>query len=202
MVWGGGVIDHSGKDRRRARQARARARDQHGAVAVEFALVLPLLVALLLGVTTTGLSYTRAIGVSNAVREGARFGATADSTAVSWANDTINRVRATELDFGTTSPPATGICVQLWRKTGAGTGVQLAGACDAGAVSPAPTLATLNQPQYAVPSSVPDNACVVRVLAGRNFTINIALVPAWTRVSAAYSMARYERSDKVPACVT
>lgn len=171
-------------------------------MAVEFALVLPLLVMLLLGVTTTGLSYSRAIGVTNAVREGARFGATADSMAASWANDAVNRVRATEFDFGTTSPPATGVCVQLWRKTGAGTGIQLAGGCDAGAVTPAPTLASLDLPQYAVPNTVPDGACVVRVLAARNFTINIAVVPAWTGVNAAYSMARYERSDKVPACVT
>ena len=54
--------------------------DERGAVAVEFALVLPLLVMLLLGIATTGLSYTHAIGVTNAVREGARFGATADAT--------------------------------------------------------------------------------------------------------------------------
>ena len=48
---------------------RTRSRLETGAVAVEFALVLPLLVILLLGITTSGLSYTHAIGGSIAAAE-------------------------------------------------------------------------------------------------------------------------------------
>ena len=47
-----------------------------GAGLVEFALILPLLMALILGIFTGGLAYNRKISITNAVREGARFGAT------------------------------------------------------------------------------------------------------------------------------
>ena len=51
-----------------------RVRDESGAVAVEFALILPILVMLLLGVTTTGLVYSDHLAITNAAREGGRFG--------------------------------------------------------------------------------------------------------------------------------
>jgi Flp pilus assembly protein TadG len=43
---------------------------------VEFVLVLPVLFALLLGITTGGQAYATKIAVVGAIREGARFGAT------------------------------------------------------------------------------------------------------------------------------
>ena len=46
-------------------------------MAVEFALIFPLLAMLMMGIVTGGLSYSNALGVQNAVREGARYGATA-----------------------------------------------------------------------------------------------------------------------------
>lgn len=42
---------------------------------VEFALVLPILIAFLLGVVTAGISYNRNISLNNAARESARYGA-------------------------------------------------------------------------------------------------------------------------------
>ncbi len=175
----------------RGRKRRGSARPEGGAVAVELAMVLPILIMLMLGITTAGLSYSQAIGVTNAVREGGRFGATTDGLAVSWSSDVITRVRATQFD----DPGAeTGVCAQLWRK---GYG-QLAGSCSAGSVSglSVPTNATQAP---AVPASVPTGACVVRIIAGRNFTINIGLA-SWTRVTRSDSVSRYEREDAVPAC--
>lgn len=175
----------------RGRNHRGSARAESGAVAVELAMVLPILIMLMLGITTAGLSYSQAIGVTNAVREGGRFGATTDGLAVSWSNDVIGRVRATQFD----DPGAeTGVCVQLWRK---GYG-QLAGGCDSGSVSGLSLPTTATQAP-AVPASVPTGACVVRIIAGRNFTINIGLA-SWTRVTRSDSVARYEREDAVPAC--
>jgi Flp pilus assembly protein TadG len=46
---------------------------QEGASAVEFALVLPLLVLFLFGTTTFGLAFARAQGMEAAAREGARL---------------------------------------------------------------------------------------------------------------------------------
>jgi Flp pilus assembly protein TadG len=47
-------------------------RTEDGAVAVEFALLLPLLVALLLGIMEFGLLYNAQITLTNAAREGVR----------------------------------------------------------------------------------------------------------------------------------
>ena len=169
-------------------------RTECGAVAVEFALVLPVLVILLLGITTSGISYSHAIGATNAVREGSRFGATADAgVPATWAADVIKRVRGTQFDDPTSE---TAVCVQLWKK-GSGS---LAGSCSQGTVQPNLTLPTTETASPAVPAGLATGACVVRVIAARNFTINIAVAPAWNRVNVATSVARYERTDKVASC--
>jgi hypothetical protein len=63
----------------RTDQAGARRRGRRadkGAVAVEFALIAPLLIALLLGTCTYGLAWSRSVAMSDSVRGGARFGGT------------------------------------------------------------------------------------------------------------------------------
>src|SRR5258708_38524937 len=52
-----------------------RGRDECGAVLVEFALVLPVLLILLYGIVTTGTVYEQKISITAAAREGARYGA-------------------------------------------------------------------------------------------------------------------------------
>ena len=179
---------------KRAGGSDRRTRSDRGAVAVEFALVLPVLVMLMLGITTSGLSYTHAIGATNAVREGSRFGATADaSIPATWAGDVIKRVRGTQFDDPSSE---TAVCVQLWKK---GTG-SLGGSCSQGTVTPSLALPTTETADPKVPTELAAGACVVRVLAARNFTINVAVVPAWNRVNVATSVARYERTDKVTTC--
>lgn len=176
-----------------------RKRSEHGAVAVEFALVLPILIMLLLGITTAGVSYAHALGVTNAVREGARFGATTDATSATWADDVIKRVRATQFDDDTDPATAdTAICVQLWK---AGSG-ELLYKCHQGdgSVSPA-----LNRPMTfdakpEVPDGLPADTCVVRVIAARNFTISTGVLPTWNRTAVSYAVARYERMDKYTTC--
>lgn len=74
-----------------------RLRSEQGAVFVEFVLVLPLFLALILGIFTGGLAYTNKIGVVEAVREGARFGAslpmgTGASALSTWENGVKSRV--------------------------------------------------------------------------------------------------------------
>ncbi|HEX4979070.1 MAG TPA: TadE family protein [Acidimicrobiales bacterium] len=53
-----------------------RGRGESGASLVEFALILPVFFTLLLGMFTGGLAYTRKLAVTDASREGARYGAT------------------------------------------------------------------------------------------------------------------------------
>jgi Flp pilus assembly protein TadG len=171
---------------------RPRARTEHGAAAIEFALIVPLVLMVIIGAITTGISYSNAIGATNAVREGTRFGATGDASQSTWASDVISRVRTTQFDdTGNT----TAICVQLWKQ---GTG-SLRLACSNGAAQ------TLNMPSStdypAVPSGLAAGQCVVRVIAARPFTIN-AVVANWNAVATRGSIARYERipagSTQVP----
>jgi Flp pilus assembly protein TadG len=58
-----------------------RLREDRGAVAVEFALVLPMLVALLLGIMEFGLMYNGQISVTSAAREAARTMAVTNDAA-------------------------------------------------------------------------------------------------------------------------
>lgn len=49
---------------------------QRGAMLIEFALILPVLGALLIGMLSGGLAYNRKLSLTNGAREGARFAAT------------------------------------------------------------------------------------------------------------------------------
>ena len=81
---------------------------ERGAALVEFALVLPLMMALILGLVTGGSAYNRKLSMTNAVREGSRFAATLDGSTT-WASSV--QTRTVELATGdlTTSQ----VCVQL-----------------------------------------------------------------------------------------
>jgi Flp pilus assembly protein TadG len=174
-----------------------RRRDDLGAAAVEFALVVPVLIMLLLGTLTSGISYSHSVGVTNAVREGSRFGATADassSVAAAWADNVISRVRDTQFDDPGHSD--TTICVQLW-KVGTGAIADTA-KCSTPTGAPALTVPATATDEPAVPANA-TGTCVVRVLAARRFTINIGLY-RWDPVGVTSSVARYERKDKVSTC--
>jgi Flp pilus assembly protein TadG len=155
----------------------ARRRDR-GAVAVEFALVLPLLAMLLMGVITGGMTFTNSIGLANAVREGARFGATGDIGSGSWAADVIERTRQTQFD-DTGTPRATTVCVQV---IGGGS---VAWQCDAGTGPPPPMPTSLPTP--------PAGTCMVVVVASRPYRLNF-IFGSFDGNLVRQSVARYERS--------
>jgi len=93
---------------------RGRCRDR-GAVAVEFALLAPILIALLLGTCTYGLAWSRSVAMSDSVRGGARFGGTL-VTSATWGNTVRDRV-VTLSDAG--DPLATGqVCARLLKGPG------------------------------------------------------------------------------------
>ncbi len=174
-----------------------RARGERGASAVEFAMVLPLLLMLMLGIMTAGLAYSRSNATTNAVREGSRFGATADASsavAATWATATITRVQDTLFD-GTGGPST--VCVQLWK---VGTGeVANTGKCTSTTGGPALTRPTTAAEDPAVPANTA-GTCVVRVLAARPFTIDVG-VARWEETMVMSSVAHYERKDKLATCL-
>jgi hypothetical protein len=77
-----------------------RTRDETGASLVEFALVLPIFMLLLLGMFTGGLAYSRKTSVSQAAREGARYGATLPITSSLPVDAWLDKVAAITIDSG------------------------------------------------------------------------------------------------------
>jgi Flp pilus assembly protein TadG len=70
-------------------------RDERGAAAVEFALVLPLLVMLVFGIFQFSIAYNRMQGLHAAAREGARLASLPDTTSgeiVAKVNDALTGV--------------------------------------------------------------------------------------------------------------
>lgn len=154
-------------------------------------MVLPILVIVVLGIVTGGMSYSNAIGVQNAVREGARFGATGDVAQLSWTSDVIARVRTTQFDDGTTAADSgTSVCVQLFKAPSTVTKWECSIGQDDGPVITMPATAT-DDP--AVPANLAPGACVVRVLAARKFKINGGLT-SWSGSIVRGSTAMYERT--------
>jgi Flp pilus assembly protein TadG len=96
---------------------------QRGAALVEFAIVAPVLFAILLGIFTGGLAFNRKLALTNGVREGSRFGATlgvaastdcgslTTATLDCWLTQVANTVvQAAEGELGSTVA-ARSICV-------------------------------------------------------------------------------------------
>ena len=108
---------------------RPRRSTELGAAAVELAMVLPLFLALVLGILTGGIAMDHKIGVTNAAREAARYGAIvpasqcADTTKCGGRN-WAQLVQAVAGDRLSGEVPASQICVALV----SGPGSQSAGA--------------------------------------------------------------------------
>ena len=186
---------------RRSLEAQGSARLQRGAVAVEFAIILPVLLMLLFGITTAGISLSQAIGLSNAVREGSRFGATNHPAAATlpynnaqwttWATDTISRVRGTQFDDPSS---ATAVCVDMYIVgTGTIAGSQL---CNQGSGQVQPPLDATSAPSVST-SNIAAGTCVVRVWSARKFSINLVVTPVQAGLVKRSSVARFElRGDE------
>lgn len=87
---------------------------------LEFAVVLPLLLSIVLGIFTGGMAYTSKIGVVEAVREGARYGAsmelgTGAGALAAWEEGVKNRV----IDASAGEIAPADVCVKFVLPTGA-----------------------------------------------------------------------------------
>ncbi len=93
----------------------ARGRAERGAALVEFALILPILMMLLLGIISAGIVYNRQIALAHASREGARYAAVLSPdqtfTAGTWATNT--RAMVIARSGGELSATSGTICVAL-----------------------------------------------------------------------------------------
>ena len=71
---------------------------ERGAALLEFAVVLPILLALLVGIVTSGAALNRSNSLNNAARETARFGATLPADNLTWW---LNKVADVAVDAAT-----------------------------------------------------------------------------------------------------
>jgi Flp pilus assembly protein TadG len=88
-------------------------REERGATLVEFVIVLPILAALVLGIMSFGTAHAQRLALTNAAREGARYGATLPVSAPNWAqtvSDVTTASATGELDAGV---PGRSVCVAL-----------------------------------------------------------------------------------------
>ena len=155
--------------------------DQRGASAVEFALVLPFLCLVLFGMITTGLSYNDHLSVSNAVREGGRFGAAVDYTQAGWATSVRDRVKAVYYNKGGTLTDAQ-ICVKIVPKSGVLAGASAWAGSNCG---PEPVFAT---------TSMAAGSCVVKVWVRKPAGIDLLIFPTMNFNVGAKSVAYYGRT--------
>lgn len=82
---------------------------------VEFAIVLPLLMALLLGIVTAGIAFNQDLQLTHATREGARYAATVPPdqafTSGTWASNVEELIKTRSA--GDLTGPSAQICVAL-----------------------------------------------------------------------------------------
>ena len=107
---------------RNGRGTQASGERERGAALVEFALIIPLLLVVMLGIITGGIGLNRNISLNNAAREGARYGATLpiDGDMTAWLNavaDVAIDSATGDLDNG---EPGRTVCVAFVHPAGGG----------------------------------------------------------------------------------
>jgi Flp pilus assembly protein TadG len=87
---------------------------ERGAALIEFALVFPLLIMLIVGMVTAGSAYNQKLQVTHAAREGARFAATVSPTQAFTNSDTwAHNVRDLVVERSAGALSAAQVCVSL-----------------------------------------------------------------------------------------
>lgn len=168
MSKSGAVVDQHGR------------RAEHGAVAVEFALVAPLLLTIFFGIVTFALAYNDSLAVNNAVREGARLGAGLDYTSGNWASSVRSRVQQVYFNNASSLTDAQ-VCVDIVNASGttiSGTDTSVLGA----SCSPSPGGPTV--------PTMGSGTCAVRVWVAKPESLNW-LVGTTTYTHVATSVAAY-----------
>ena len=166
-----------------------RTRDQRGVAAVEFALILPLVVILIFGMITAGLAYSDHLSITNAVREGARYGAAVDYTVDNWATSVRDRVKQVYFNDVDNHPLTDAqICVKLVNSSGttvSGSYTSWTGANCGSAPS--------------APSGMASGSCAVVVWVRKPRSIELVVAPDLDLTLGANSVAYYGRTV-TPGC--
>jgi Flp pilus assembly protein TadG len=132
----------------------ASARGERGAAAVEFALVLPILIVIVFGIINFGIVLAQKASLAGAVRTGARYGSVNAYAATHSCKNVIDKVRdsASTIGIGSTNNTRIGVTVYLVKPDNTRTTQCTAGVGDAfpGAATAAPCIR-----QPAIPAANP-----------------------------------------------
>jgi Flp pilus assembly protein TadG len=162
-------------------------------VLVEFALVMPILVMLLLGMVTTGLAYNRKLDLTHATREGARYGAAVSPfqawTSGSWASNVHDLViaRASE------TLASADVCVALVKSTSATTSVVYSNADHGTTFFTTKTDGSACYADTYAQYSAGDDGLRVQVLVTRGAKIDLAVLPSINLTLRATATAKSEK---------
>lgn len=155
---------------------------------LEFALLVPVVLCLILGVVGGALAYSDNDAAMNAVREAARYGAAADVSSSSWATSVRTRLEQTYFDAGRTATDDQ-ICVAL--ENSSGTVLQSAYGANCGSAP-------------ALPAGMAAGSCAVLVWLQKPESISLGVFPGLTTHIHPSSVAYYGRtvngSGGVPIC--
>ena len=88
-------------------------RDERGSVLVEFVILLPVVLALTLGIISYGSAHAQKLALTNAAREGARYGATLPSSTANWLQKVEDVTVASATGDLDASAPGRSICIAL-----------------------------------------------------------------------------------------
>lgn len=137
---------------------RSARRPDRGATAVEFAILFPVFMMLVVGMISFGFAFERWINVTQAARETSRFAATypmPSGGVTSWLVDVTNVAKETAGITGTTPPSDYYVCVRFVNRVGPAT-TPVTTSMASGSLSGAtcPTGST---------SGLPDNAAEVTI---------------------------------------
>jgi Flp pilus assembly protein TadG len=97
----------------------ARLRGAEGANAVEFAIVLPILIVLIFGILYGGIAYNRQLAMTQSAREGARFAATlplptgTSAPDGAWFAAVIERIEDSSTGELTAASPGRYVCIRF-----------------------------------------------------------------------------------------
>ena len=90
-----------------------RAKDERGVAIIEFALVLPLFMSLVLGLLTGGVAANRQLEVTHAAREGARYGSMVPADEAFLSGTWAANIRDVVVERSDGQLTATRVCVAL-----------------------------------------------------------------------------------------
>ena len=153
-------------------------RDQRGTAAIEFALIAPIVLMLLFGMISGGMTYSDHLSITNAVREGARFGAAVDYTNPSWATSVRTRVQQAYFNAGDTLTDGQ-VCVSVVSNAGVTLSSALGTGCGTAPDSP---------------DSMATGSCVVKVWVRKPHSIVLVVAPPLNLQIGAQSVSYYGRS--------